>query len=432
MSYDSLIRVSELTKSYRIYRTPVSRLQEYCSGGRKIYHQEVRALNSISFEVARGETLGLVGPNGSGKSTLLEILCGTTRASDGQVIVNGRVSALLELGAGFNPEFTGRENVIINASIQGISVEAIEERFGAIAEFAGIGSFIDHPVKTYSSGMYVRLAFAAAVGMDPDILVVDEALAVGDIRFQRKCYRYFNQLQSKGTTIIFVTHAVELVRSHCDRAILLNHGNIESIGDPKTVIHDYLELMFAGSTNATQVPDIKQITGEGSKLEQRRPLRDDCKSRQTYNQDEFRWGNGAAEIVDFLISSGDVEDPVTFNTGDEVDLRMIVQFNEALSGLIYGLTIRTVDGVMVFGENTRDAQMAIKDRSQNDLAEIGFKFMLYLLPGEYFLSLGVAQDDEGVDNLAIDRRYDMIHLTVVGSSGKLGFASLGLEITDYS
>ena len=165
------------------------------SGGRKIYHQEVRALNSISFEVARGETLGLVGPNGSGKSTLLEILCGTTRASAGEARVIGSVSALIVLGAGFNPEFTGRENVIINAIIQGISVETIKERFDAIAEFADIGEFIDHPVSTYSSGMYVRLAFATAISSDPDILIVDEALAVGDIRFQRKCFRRFQEMQ---------------------------------------------------------------------------------------------------------------------------------------------------------------------------------------------------------------------------------------------
>ena len=241
-------------------------------------------------------------------------------------------------------------NVIINAIIQGISVETIKERFDAIAEFADIGEFIDHPVKTYSSGMYVRLAFAAAIGMDPDILVIDAALAVGDIRFQRKCYRYFNQLQSKGTTIIFVTHAVELVRSHCDRAILLNHGNIESSGDPKTVIHDYLELMFTGSNSANQEPDIRELTGLGTQPQISRVSRDDCKSRRTYNHDEFRWGNGAAEIVDFLIKSGDIEDPITLNTGDQIDLKMVVQFNEALHGLIYGLTIRTVDGVMVFSK----------------------------------------------------------------------------------
>ena len=191
MSSDPAVRANGLGKCYRIYPRPVDRLREVVSLRRRKYHSEFWALNDISFEVDRGETLGLVGPNGSGKSTLLEILCGTSTASRGQAEVKGRVAALLELGAGFNPEFTGRENVLLNAAIQGISREAIESRFEEIEKFAGIGEFIEHPVKTYSSGMYVRLAFAAAVGMEPEILIVDEALAVGDIRFQRKCYRHF-------------------------------------------------------------------------------------------------------------------------------------------------------------------------------------------------------------------------------------------------
>ena len=189
-------------------------------------HQPFWALDDVTFSVKKGETLGLVGPNGSGKSTLLEILYGTSNATRGDVVVEGKIAALLELGAGFNPEFTGRENVFLNAAIQRIPKEVTEARFDDITSFAGIGDFIDRPVKTYSSGMFVRLAFASAIGMEPDILIVDEALAVGDIRFQRKCYRHFNELVSKGTTVIFVTHAVELIRAHCDRAMLLNKGKI--------------------------------------------------------------------------------------------------------------------------------------------------------------------------------------------------------------
>ena len=185
MSSDLAVRANGLGKCYRIYPRPVDRLREVVSLRRRKYHSEFWALNDISFEVGRGETLGLVGPNGSGKSTLLEILCGTSTASRGQAEVKGRVAALLELGAGFNPEFTGRENVMLNAAIQGISRQTIESRFDEIEQFAGIGEFIEHPVKTYSSGMYVRLAFAAAIGMEPEILIIDEALAVGDIRFQR-------------------------------------------------------------------------------------------------------------------------------------------------------------------------------------------------------------------------------------------------------
>ena len=432
MSFDPAVLVSDLSKVYRIYTRPADRLREFISIRKKSYHKEFWALKGISFEVNKGETLGLVGPNGSGKSTLLEILCGTLTPSLGDVEAKGRIAALLELGAGFNPEFTGRENVMLNGAIQGIPVETIENRFDEIAEFAGIGEFIEQPVKTYSSGMYVRLAFAVAVGMEPDILIVDEALAVGDIRFQRKCYRYFHELQSRGTTIIFVTHAVELVRSHCDRAILLNEGRIESVGDPKKVIHDYLELMFA--------PDSKKI-GKGGYITKEERLQsalklnaaqpdDRCILRTSYNPDEFRWGNGGAEIRDFWFETPRGFDPPTLNRNEEIMLRMTVHFHQNLKEIIYGLTIRTVDGVMVFGTNTRHRKIETKERLQNETAEICFRFKMNLLPGEYFLSLGVAQDDESVDNLAIDRRYDLVHLKITGDLNDLGFADLGMSIEE--
>jgi lipopolysaccharide transport system ATP-binding protein len=432
MSSDPAVRANGLGKCYRIYPRPVDRLREVVSLRRRRYHSEFWALQDISFQVERGETLGLVGPNGSGKSTLLEILCGTSTASQGQAEVKGRVAALLELGAGFNPEFTGRENVLLNAAIHGISRETIESRFDEIEQFAGIGEFIEHPVKTYSSGMYVRLAFAAAIGMEPEILIVDEALAVGDVRFQRKCYRHFHELQSRGTTVIFVTHAVELVRSHCDRAILLNNGKIDSIGAPKDVIHDYLELMFAPDLRRGGVQkDIESNEGAPAILRSGE-FNDNCVYRRSYNRDEFRWGNGRAEIRDFFIKTHRGEDPVTFARGESIELQMKVYFHELMENVIYGLTIRTVDGVMVFGANTRSRQMETKKRMRGEIAEVYFRFTMNLLPGEYFLSLGVAQDDDSVDNLAIDRRYDLSHLTVSGGPDDLGFAEMKLGISEES
>ncbi len=430
MSSDLAVRANGLGKCYRIYPRPVDRLREVVSLRRRKYHSEFWALNNISFEVGRGETLGLVGPNGSGKSTLLEILCGTSTASRGEAEVKGRVAALLELGAGFNPEFTGRENVLLNAAIQGISREAIESRFNEIEKFAGIGEFIEHPVKTYSSGMYVRLAFAAAVGMEPEILIVDEALAVGDIRFQRKCYRHFHELQSRGTTVIFVTHAVELVRSHCDRAILLNKGKIDSIGAPKDVIHDYLELMFAPDPRKGGVQENAELTEAAPGTLPRSEFNDSCVHRRSYNRDEFRWGNGYAEIRDYGIKTPQGDDPLTFERGAAIELQMRVYFHESMEDVIYGLTIRTVDGVLVFGANTRSRRMETKKRTCGETAEIRFRFTLNVLPGEYFLSLGVAQDDDSVDNLAIDRRYDLVHLSVIGGPDDLGFAELCMQIEE--
>jgi lipopolysaccharide transport system ATP-binding protein len=430
MSSDPAVRANGLGKCYRIYQRPVDRLREVVSLRRRKYHSEFWALKDISFEIHRGETLGLVGPNGSGKSTLLEILCGTSTASEGQAEVKGRVAALLELGAGFNPEFTGRENVLLNAAIQGISRDVIDARFDEIAEFAGIGEFIEHPVKTYSSGMYVRLAFAAAIGMEPELLIVDEALAVGDIRFQRKCYRHFHELQSSGTTVIFVTHAVELVRSHCDRAILLNNGKIDSIGEPKEVIHDYLELMFAPDPRKGSLRGEIETPEAVSKLAPGREFKDSCMHRRSYNPDEFRWGNGSAEIRDFSIKTPKADDPVNFERGSAIELQMKVYFHEPMEGIIYGLTIRTVDGVMVFGANTRSRHIETKRRTRGETANVCFRFTLNLLPGEYFLSLGVAQDDDSVDNLAIDRRYDLVHLVVSGGLDDLGFAELCMHIED--
>jgi ABC-type polysaccharide/polyol phosphate transport system ATPase subunit len=244
MSSNFPIELSDIGKTYKIYHRPIDRIREMYSLRRRTYHANFQALADISLMIPKGQTVGIIGPNGSGKSTLLEIICGTLTPTRGTRKVQGRISALLELGAGFNPAFSGRENVYLNASLIGISKEEIDARFDQIVEFSGISDFIEHPVSTYSSGMYVRLAFAVAINTDPDILIVDEALAVGDIRFQRKCYRRFAELQKAGKTILFVTHSVDLVQAHCSNAIYLKNGKISSEGDPKHVIQEYLEDML--------------------------------------------------------------------------------------------------------------------------------------------------------------------------------------------
>ena len=233
MSSDSAITVRGLGKDYRIYQRPIDRIREMYSVRGRDYHSVFTALDNVSFDVAPGQTVGIIGPNGSGKSTLLEMVCGTLTPTRGTVTVSGRLAALLELGAGFNPAFSGRENVYLNAALLGISREEVEERFEDIVEFAGIGEFVEHPVSTYSSGMYVRLAFATAVNTDPDVLIVDEALAVGDIRFQRKCFRRFQEMQKAGKTILFVTHSVDLVQAHCSHAIYLKSGRFGPKGNPR-------------------------------------------------------------------------------------------------------------------------------------------------------------------------------------------------------
>ncbi len=419
------VRIEHISKDYRIYRRPVDRMVELFSRGHRVRHQTFPALTDVSFNIARGETIGLIGPNGSGKSTLLEILCGTLSPTSGTVWRDGRIAALLELGAGFNPDFTGRENVYLNAAIMGIERTRVDEKFAEVEAFASIGEYIDRPVKTYSSGMYVRLAFAAAINMEPDILVVDEALSVGDISFQRKCYRHFQEMQRRGVTIIFVTHAMELIRAHCHRAVYIARGKIQAIGEPRDVVHRYLNDTFT-------LPNGAGVSGGGhggSAVTGASAAEGDrCPTRASYNASEYRWGNREAEIVDYRVASDGVDDPRSVRRGSRVALSMMVRFHRDLDKVIYGMTIKTVDGVTVYGANNRAREMPRVSASAGSLETVRFTFDAHLLPGEYFVSLGVAVDDDTVDNLAVDRRYDMIHLSVEGGPADFGIADLATSI----
>ena len=427
MSSDPIITVENLEKSYRLYSQPLDRVREALSFRRHSFHTKFHALKGISFEIEKGETVGLIGPNGSGKSTLLEILCGTLTPSQGMVKVAGTIGGLLELGAGFNPEFTGRENVYLNATIFGLSKKVIDSKIDGIEEFASIGEFIDRPVRTYSSGMYVRLAFAAMIGVDPDILVIDEALAVGDVRFQRKCYRHFQKLQDNGSTILFVSHAVELIRSHCSRAIHLDKGNIISLGPPKAVVQSYLESMFLDAASTTK----GETAGDGPIIRSADAKHDEL-GTSIYNPFEHRWGDGRARIVDFSIVANGVERPSVFPRGALVELRMQVEFHKSLDRIIYGFTLKTLEGVTVFGANTRSRHQLIQARTEGDVGEVKFRFRLNVLAGEYFVSLGVAVDDEHSDQIAVDRRYDMLHLKVTGGPEDFGLAEFAMNISEVS
>lgn len=264
MSSEIVILATNLSKCYQIYDQPRHRLLQMLFRGRRQYFREFWALRDVSFEIQRGETVGIIGRNGSGKSTLLQMLCGTLSPTSGNVEVNGRVAALLELGAGFNPEFTGRENVYMNAAILGLTREQVESSFSAIEDFAEIGSFMDQPVKTYSSGMYVRLAFSVAVHTKPNVLIVDEALAVGDARFQAKCLKRIKEMKDDGVSILFVSHDISAVRSLCDRAIWLDSGQLRLQGPVFPVTAEYTEYVYADTLDATPQPAAsEESTREG-------------------------------------------------------------------------------------------------------------------------------------------------------------------------
>lgn len=446
-SDDIAIRVNNLSKCYLIYDRPqdrlrqsiIPRLQRLIGRKPKNFFREFWALKDVSFEVKKGETVGIIGRNGSGKSTLLQIICGILTPTSGTVETNGRVAALLELGSGFNPEFTGRENVYMNGAVLGLSKEEIDARFEDIAAFADIGEFIEQPVKMYSSGMYVRLAFAVSACVDPDILIIDEALAVGDTKFQAKCFRRFEELVARGTTILFVTHSTEQVVRHCNWAMLLDKGQIVLRGQSRDIVNAYLDMLFGVERLKQPYSDrqAKNLQTAGNAQNISRSETDKFENRAGYNPYEYRWGNHEAEIFDFCISSGGSLNNTRIESGQLVIITMWVKFHRRVEFPIYGLTIKTPDGVTVFGSNSRDFDNGplLLPADRGSIYKVSFTLRdQHLGAGEYLLSLGVAEDRAG-EIVPLDRRYDAVCLQVVNHlSRAFGLAdfSLNVEVTAAS
>lgn len=424
LSPTPVITVENITKCYETYQQPIHRLWQSFATKKKFY-QEFWALNGVDLTVHKGETLGIVGKNGSGKSTLLQIITGILQPTSGHCQTTGRISALLELGAGFNPEFTGMENARLNASIMGLSREEFHQNLPDIVDFCGLGEFLHRPVKTYSSGMFVRLAFAVAINMNPDILIVDEALAVGDVRFQRKCFRRLEQLKEQGCSILFVTHSTDSVLQYCDRAIMLDGGELKLTGSPKEVVQAYLEMMFASDVEVK--PSVAVDPGDYSVDFD--PTQDNCLAHPTYNSNEERWGDGRAKICHYEVLQNGAPTTGLVQRGDKIDIKMSVLFENDVSDLIYGITVKTNDGNAVYGTNSRLVGTLPTEQKSGDLVSIEYRLTLNLLAGDYFISLGVAQDHESKDAIPVDRRYDMIHLHISETRDSFGFAALDGNMT---
>ena len=374
------VDVHNLSKCFNIYDRPQDRLLQALRRGRRTYFREFWPLRDISLRIREGEILGVIGRNGSGKSTLLQLICGILEPTAGSIEANGRVSALLELGAGFNPDYTGRENVYVSGAILGLEKAEIDARFSEIAAFADIGEFMDRPVKIYSTGMFVRLAFAVAACVNPRILVVDEALAVGDAKFQAKCFRRFDELTARGTTIILVTHAVDLVMRFCTRAILLDGGRLRMDGAPRDVVNAYLNDLFgvprAGPAALHSVQPAATPACQDRGFEQ----------RPGYSADEFRWGSREAEIVDFALTTAGLSPTAALVSGEEVLLTLRVHFHRTVELPIYGVTIKTPDGTTVFGTNTRDAGEVPIFRQAGEGRDVEARFRIRQLLGPRGLS----------------------------------------------
>jgi ABC-type polysaccharide/polyol phosphate transport system ATPase subunit len=414
----SALRIESVSKQYRIYDRPSDRLKESLTRGRWKAHREFWALRNVSFEVEPGTTTGIIGPNGSGKSTLLQIITGTLEPTHGTVWHEGRIAALLELGAGFNAEFTGIENIFMNAALIGLSKTETERLLPEIATFAEIGDFIYQPLKTYSSGMYVRLAFATAVATDPQILIVDEALAVGDAVFQHRCTRRIKEMQENGTTILFVSHDPGAIRALCTRAILLNEGRIEADGSPLSVLNRYQKIIMsreaAYDQSSAPSPSVDEtmLTLQSS-LEGDRP------------QHTFRHGDGTAEILKVELLNASRQPVKLVETGEPVLLRMYVLFHRDVDDPVCGFLIRNHHGIHLYGTNTEIQQARLGAVKRGEIVETGFSFNCWLAPNSYSITVAA----HSVDAISFDWLDGSLVFQVLSVTPMEGVANLAATVS---
>ena len=412
------IQVKDLSKVYKLYNKPSDRLKETL--GFHVDAREHYALKHVNFEIRKGETVGIIGTNGSGKSTILKIITGVLNPTGGEVNVDGRISALLELGAGFNMEYTGIENVYLNGTMLGFTKEEIDERLDNILEFADIGDFVNQPVKSYSSGMFVRLAFAVAINIDPEILIVDEALSVGDVFFQAKCYRKFEDFKKEGKTILFVSHDLGSITKYCDRAILLNQGETIFEGTPKEAVDIYKKVLvhqFDPSELETdsRMNDVEDVSAN-------------WKDSVVVNPKLIEYGEKIAEITDYAILDDKGLITNTLMKGSTFSVRMKVDFHEEIKEPIYAFTIKNLQGIEITGTNTMYEKADVKGKKEGESQEITFTQKLDLQGGEYLISLGCTGYRNG-EFVVFHRLYDVCSLTVISDRNTVGYYDMNSKVT---
>jgi lipopolysaccharide transport system ATP-binding protein len=419
---EPVISLQNISKSFKRYAHPADRLKELLVPGTS-RAAEFWALREISLTVARGETLGIIGRNGSGKSTLLQIIVGTLQPTQGQVSVNGRISALLELGSGFNLEFTGRQNVFFNGRILGLSQIELEQRFDTIAAFADIGEFMDQPVKTYSSGMFIRLAFAVAVNVDPEILIVDEALAVGDVFFQAKCFRKITALQNDGVTLLFVSHDISSVQTLCRSAILLDHGRMLMQDQPTVVANQYYKLARI---------EIEAIApeAEAEAVKESAAVAPIPSADAVSISFEHRVTNGQATIRQITVTDLAGQPKTAFEVGEMLQVALEIEFHQTCYDVTAGVGLRDRYGKLLFGKHSwYEAPGPIPVVAQNEIITITFTVELSVRTGEYLALLGVAaRQTSEVSYDSLDIIHDAFAINVVGQENHWGLMSLRGEI----
>ena len=415
---EDAIRVEHLSKMYKLYDKPSDRLKESLGLSKKKRYREHYALRDVSFDIKKGETVGIIGTNGAGKSTILKIITGVLSPTEGEVTVDGRISALLELGAGFNMEYTGIENIYLNGTMIGFSEEEIDARLDDILAFADIGEFVNQPVKSYSSGMFVRLAFAVAINIDPEILIVDEALSVGDVFFQAKCYRKFEEFKQEGKTILFVSHDLGSISKYCDRVILLDHGKAVGTGSPKERVDLYKRLLV------NQGPDAEE-----------KKLPESAKNREKtgwitpfeMNPGALEYGDKRAEMLGFLVEDANGLQTNTIEKGAEFTLKVRVQFHTKIEDAIFAFTIKDMRGTEITGTNTMFERITTPTGEDGDIYVVSYTQRADLQGGEYLISFGLTGYSGG-DFVVYHRLYDACSLVVVSSKNTVGFYDMNSEI----
>lgn len=421
------IEVKDLTKIYKLYERNSDRVREALHLTRKPRHTEHYALRNVSMEIRRGETVGIIGTNGSGKSTILKIITGVLNPSSGNVNVNGRISALLELGAGFNMEYTGLENIYLNGTMIGFSEKEIKDKLDDILAFADIGDFVNQPVKTYSSGMFVRLAFAVAINIEPEILIVDEALSVGDVFFQAKCYHKFEEFKEKGKTILFVSHDLSSIAKYCDRVVLLDKGRKLGEGTPKEMIDIYKQVLV-GQYHADE--DVLENTAEVMEEENAAVGQETVTGQENASQtpklhsgenpEMLEYGSKKAVITEYFVTDerGKVSNAIL--KGTEFTIHMKVDILEDLAAPIFAFTFKNIKGTEITGTNTMFEKAFLEGCKAGEKKEITFTQRMDLQGGEYLLSFGATGYEE--DTFTVYHRlYDILNITVISDKNTVGF-----------
>jgi len=410
---ENIIEIKNLTKSYKMYTSRQAKLLEVIIPKYK-KHTEFKALDSLNLEIKKGEILGILGKNGAGKSTLLKIITGVAVQTSGEININGKISSLLELGTAFNPELTGEENIYQHGQVMGLSKKEMETKKQEIIDFADIGEHLYQPVKTYSSGMFARLAFACAINVDPDILIVDEVLSVGDMAFQLKCFKKFEEFKNRGKTILFVTHSINDVIRNCTRTIILKNGKKVFDGSVKDGVEHYKKIIVGLEDNE----DKKENDSEKNK--------DNKKEDEDINL--ITYGNGKASITDYEIINSKNEKLKIFDNDEEITIRFKVKFNEDIEEPIFALSIKDFKGLELLGTNTNIEQISTGNYKKGDEVTVEFKQVLPLAPNKYAISLGCTKINSQGDLEVFDRKYDAILIEIISKKPIVGLIDMTTNI----